>query len=203
MIPYGNPRMRTMLTQADRENYGDEFLDLTRRAAVDAVGPQLNQLRQENAHLRQMAQRSQRADIERALDNSGIDWHAVYNDPRFSQWLSEQDPYNDGTRSQHLRRAVAAGDSNRVVRFYAGFLQEAGHHAPAGQRSHQSRSPATSGNIYTRQQITDLYKRRRLGQISDSRWAQIEPDIVKAAAQGRVAGAINPVDGTEMTRLAR
>jgi hypothetical protein len=192
------------LTPQDYADYGSEFLDMTRRAAVDAVGPELQRLNAENQHLRAMAQRSQRADIERALDNSGIDWHAVYNDPRFSQWLSEQDPYNDGTRSQHLRRAVAAGDANRVVRFYQGFLTEAGHHASAGhQRSYQSRSPATSGNLYTRQQITDLYKRRCDGLISDADWARREADIVKAAAQGRVVGAINPVDGTEMTRLAR
>jgi len=192
-----------MLTRQDEENYGPEFLDVARRAAADALQPELQQLLAQNQQLRQMAQRSQRADIERALDQAVPNWHEVYGDPRFSQWLSEQDSYNDGTRSQLLRRAVAAGDASRVVRFYQGFLTEAGHHAPAGQRSHQSRSPATSGNIYTRQQITDLYKQRRFGQISDSRWAQIEPDIVKAAAQGRVAGAINPVDGTEMTRLAR
>ena len=191
------------ITSQDVDDYGSAFIDFTRRAAVDAVRPELQRLHAENAELRQMAQQSQTANIQAALDRDLPQWRQVYSNPEFSDWLQSPDPYAGESRSQLLRRAVAAGDSNRVVRFYAGFLQEAGHHAPAGQRSHQSRSPATSGNIYTRQQITDLYKQRRFGQISDSRWAQIEPDIVKAAAQGRVAGAINPVDGTEMTRLAR
>jgi hypothetical protein len=190
-----------MITQQDVDDYGSAFIDLTRRAAVDAVGPELQRLHAENAQLRGMAQRSQRAEIERALDNSGIDWHAVYNDPRFSQWLSEQDPYNDGTRSQHLRRAVAAGDASRVVRFYQGFLTEAGHHASAGHhRGAQSRQTASSGNIYTRPQIAKLYEQRRLGQISDARWGPLEADIVRAAGEGRIAGALGP-DGTEISRL--
>jgi hypothetical protein len=191
-----------LLTRQDEENFGSELIDMSRRAAMDVVQPELQRLNAENQQLRQMAARAQRAEIERALDNSGIDWHAVYNDPRFSQWLSEQDPYNDGTRSQLLRRAVAAGDASRVVRFYQGFLQAA-HHAPAGQRSHQSRQTASGGNVYTRQQITNFYKQRRDRHISDADWARREADIVKAAAEGRVVGAINPVDGTEMSRLVR
>jgi hypothetical protein len=139
-----------MLTRQDEENYGPEFLDVARRAALDALAPEVRALQQQSAQLRQMAQRAERAEIERALDNSGIDWHAVYNDPRFSQWLSEQDSYNDGTKSQLLRRAVAAGDASRVVRFYQGFLAEQGH-APAYQSRSQSRPTASSGKrIYSR-----------------------------------------------------
>jgi hypothetical protein len=89
-----------------------------------------------------------------------------------------------------------------VVRFYAGFLQEAGHHAPAYQARSQSRPVASGGKpIYTRQQITEFYKQRRLGQISDADWARREADIVRAPSEGRVVGMINPVDGTEMSRL--
>jgi hypothetical protein len=190
-----------MLTRQDEENYGAEFLDLTRRAALDALAPEVRALQQQSAQLQQMAQRSQRADIERALDQAVPNWHEVYGDPRFSQWLSEQDSYNDGTRSQLLRRAVAAGDSNRVVRFYQGFLTAAGH-GHAGQRSYQSRSAAGSGRpLYSREDIKRLYEQRRKGEISDSRWAQIEPDIFAAGREGRVAGAQNLTDGTAMSRL--
>jgi hypothetical protein len=62
---------------------------------------------------------------------------------------------------------------------------------------------ATGGNIYTRQQITDFYKQRRDGHINDANWARREADIIAAGREGRVVGAINPVDGTEMSRLAR
>jgi hypothetical protein len=185
------------ITQADVENYGEDFIDLTRRAAADAVQPALNQLRQENVYLRQMAQRSQNASIQQALDRALPNWQEVYGNPAFSTWLESQDPYAGETRSQLLRRAVAAGDASRVVRFYQGFLAEHGH-APASQRS-QSRQTASGGNIYTRQQIAEFYKRRQNGLIDDKSWAAREADIFAAANQGRVVGAIGP-DGTEMSR---
>ena len=52
----------------------------------------------------------------------------------------------------------------------------------------------------TRQQIADFYKRRRLGGIPDAKWNALEADIVRAAGEGRIAGALGP-DGTEISRL--
>jgi hypothetical protein len=192
-----------MLTQADRENYGDDFLDMTRRAAADAVRPELQRLHAENAQLRQMAARSQNASIEQALDRGAPGWRDIYHDPRFAEWLAELDPYAAAPRSQLMRNAVSVGDANRVVRFYQGFLQKAGHSA-GHQRAHQSRPAATGGRpLYSRDDIKRLYEQRRKGEISDSRWAQIEPDIFAAGAAGRIAGALSLVDGTELTRLTR
>jgi hypothetical protein len=191
------------ITSQDVDDYGSAFIDFTRRAAVDAVRPELQRLHAENAELRQMAQQSQTANIQAALDRDLPQWRQVYSNPEFSDWLQSPDPYAGESRSQLLRRAVAAGDSNRVVRFYQGFLAEHGH-ASAAQRSHQSRSPVTSGKrIYSRPEISSLYKRRRDGLIDDRSWAQIEADIFAASRQGRVIGALSLVDGTEMTRLAR
>jgi hypothetical protein len=139
-----------VITQSDVENYGSEFIDLTRRAAAEAVSPALNQLRQENAQLRQMAARSQNANIQAALDREVRDWRSTYADPAFSTWLESPDDYSAATRSQLLRHAVANGDSSRVVAIYRGFERE-GHHASAGQHGQrsQSRQTATGGNIYT------------------------------------------------------
>jgi hypothetical protein len=185
-----------MLTQQDLDDYGPAFIDMTRRAAVDAVAPELQQLRAQNQQLRQMAARAQNTRIQQALDQALPHWRSTYANPAFSEWLESPDPYAGEPRAQLLRRAVAAG-----VRFYAGFEREA-HHAPAGhQRAQQSRPAASGGNIYTCQQITDFYKRRRDGLISDADWARREADIVRAASEGRVVGALNLTDGTEMSRL--
>jgi hypothetical protein len=67
-----------MISQQDVENYGEELIDMSRRAAVEALGPELNALRQENQHLRHLTARSQRADIERALDQHVPDWRSIY-----------------------------------------------------------------------------------------------------------------------------
>jgi hypothetical protein len=89
-----------LVTAEDRENYGDELISLTQRAAVEALSPELNALRQENNHLRGMAQRQQHVEIERALDRSVPSWREIYQDPGFSQWLSEPDDFSGATRSQ-------------------------------------------------------------------------------------------------------
>jgi hypothetical protein len=48
-----------------------------------------------------------------------------------------------------------------------------------------------------------LYEQRRLGTISDAKWGPLEADIIAAGREGRIAGAVNLVDGTELTRLVR
>jgi hypothetical protein len=162
--------------------------------------PELQRLHAENQRLQGMAQRAQTSAIQAALDRDVPGWkERIFADPAFSTWLESPDPYNDGTRSQLLRRAVANGDADRVVRFYRGFLAE---HAPAGQqRAAQSRQTSAGGNIYTRAQIASLYDRRRKGEISDTDWARWEADIFAASRQGRIVGALNLSDGTQMSRL--
>jgi hypothetical protein len=148
--------------------------------------------------LRHLQQRSQRADIERALDQQVPNWREVYQDLRFSEWLSLPDDYSGATRSQLLRNAVANGDASRVTVFYAGFLAQHGQ-----ARSYQSRPAATGAKpVYTRPQIRSLYEQRAHGTISDAKWGPLEADIVKAASEGRVVGAIGR-DGTELSRWAR
>ena len=189
-----------LVTAEDRENYGDELISMTQRAAREVMAPELQLLRAENNQLRHQQQRQQYVEIERALDQRVPSWRDIYSDPAFSQWLSLPDEYSGQTRSQLMRNAVAVGDAARVVNFYRGFLAEAGHPASAGQRS---RSSATGNKpLYSREDIRKLYEQRARGAISDARWGPIEADIVKAAAEGRVVGALGR-DGTELSRWAR
>jgi hypothetical protein len=185
-----------LITDQDRENYGGEFIDFSRRAAYDAVAPDLRQLRAENQRLRGMAQRSQHIEIERALAQQVPNWREIYANPAFAEWLSSPDPYSGGVRSQLMRNAVANGDAHRVVQFYKGFLAQHG----ATARGSSPRRTAPSGTIYTRQQIADLYERRRKHEFTDATWAKWEAEIMAAANQGRIAGALDK-DGNKLTEL--
>ena len=128
-------------------------------------------------------------------------WRTTYADPEFSAWLSSPDPCAGETRSQLLRRAVSNGDAARVVRFYQGFERE-GHASAGHQRAHQPRPTAAGGRpIYSRDEIKQLYEKRRLRQIDDRQWSAIESDIFAAGREGRVAGALNLTDGTAVSRL--
>jgi hypothetical protein len=191
-----------VLTQQDFEDYGQDFVNFSRRAALEALGPEVRALQQQNHQLRAMAQRAQNADIQRTLDQSIPDWRAIYRNPAFAAWLSAPDDYSGAVRSQLMRNAVDNGDAGRVVQFYKGFLAEAGHQAPAGQqRAYQSRPAATGGpRVYSRQEIASLYERRRKGLIDAATWAKWEPAIIKAANEGRIAGALDR-DGNKLTEL--
>ena len=181
-----------MITAQDHQDYGSELIDLARRAAYDALAPDLQQLRAQNQHLRQMAQRAQHGEIERALDRAVPAWRDVFQNPAFSAWLSAPDEYSGAVRSQMMRHAVDVGDVGRVVRFYQGFLaQDRG--APAGQQRAQQSRPAATGAkpIYSREQIKRLYEQRRLGHISDANWARQEADIVAAGREGRVTSSFD------------
>jgi hypothetical protein len=180
-----------MITRDDVDSYGSELIEMTQRAALDAVAPQLQRLHAENQQLRAMAARAQNSEIQRGLDQSVNGWRDTYADPRFSQWLQSPDDYSGAARSQLLRDAVNKGDTARVAAIYRGFQQEVGQHAPAYQRT-QSRQPASGGKpIYTREQIKRLYEERRLGRISDANWALREADIIAAGREGRVTSSFD------------
>jgi hypothetical protein len=193
----GAPMHSQLVTAEDEENYGGALIDMSKRAALDALSPALAHLQAENQQLRGMAQRSQRVEIERTLDQSVPDWRSTYANPNFAAWLAGQDDYSAVTRSQLLRHAVAVGDAGRVAAIYKGFQAQAGLHASAAR---QSRQGAAGGKpVYGREDIRRLYEQRRLGHINDAKWGPIESDIVKAAAEGRVVGAVGP-DGTAVSR---
>jgi hypothetical protein len=180
-----------LVTEQDRENYGDELIGMSQRAAYDAVRPELERLHAENQNLRSMAQRSQRAEIERALDSQVSNWRSIYANPAFADWLSQPDDYSAATRSQLLRNAVSNGDAGRVVAFYRGFQQNPAGQARSYPRGSSPRAATGARPIYTRQQIANLYERRRKGEFNDARWAQIEADIIAAGREGRVTSSFD------------
>jgi hypothetical protein len=170
-----------MITQQDRDDYGDQLIAFSRRAALDALGPEVRALQQENQHLQGRLRQQVRHNLEQQLDRSVPGWRQVYDDPNWRAWLDAPDDYSGQSRRELINRAAEAGDVHRVAAFF--------RQPPASQPAYRARSrqPATGGpRVYSRQEIAALYERRRKGGIDDARWAQIEADIVKAASEGRI-----------------
>jgi hypothetical protein len=181
---------------------------MTQLAAREVMVPEINALRAQNQQLRGIAQRNMHAEIERALDSQVPNWREVYADSQFADWLALPDRYSGGIRSQLMRHAVAVGDAARVVRFYQGFISEHGvsfDQRSGGARGYprgsSPRSGAPSGKIYNRAEIKRLYEERRAGRIPDNKWGPLEADLVRAGAEGRVVGALDLRDGTQMSML--
>src|SRR5215467_9586932 len=127
--------MPDYLTQADRQNFGDELIDLAQRSAMHAVSPHLQQLEEQNSELRNRLARETKKNLDLALEREGIPWQQINQSPRFLVWLEGKDTLSGCVRQTLLNDAVAKGDAARVINFFRGFMAEegvAGQHGQAG-----------------------------------------------------------------------
>lgn len=126
------------ITAAEREAYGEDFLNIVKKQAGAQVTPQVAQLQEEINNLRsrldnvgEFVGETTRERTHAYLNQHTPNWLELNNDPRFIEWLSLPDPYTGAIRHELLKAAYAKFDAPRVNAFFQGFLaQEA---APAPQ----------------------------------------------------------------------
>src|SRR5262245_50394536 len=196
--------MASYLTQEDLNNFGGELIDVVQRGARQAMAPVVDRLEQENEQLRnhvaQQIQRDLHAQVEREVPN----WREVNADQRWLAWLAGIDTYSGYTRQALLNDATAKGDAGRVVRIFRGFIadvsgQPAQPAQPGPVGSRQAAQPGR-GQIYTRDQITQMARLRQKGAINDADWRRWEYELCRASKEGRVRGALSLDDGLPVTR---
>lgn len=210
------PVHNKLITDADREAYGDEFLDTVARAARGAVQPDLERLQTENQELKKRVitedQRQLRTDLARAVPN----WAATQRSPEWNRWLHLPNVYTNQVRGEMLRAAYAAADAPKVIALFQDFVKEVqatGGTVPTGQRQEQQQAPRTPAieldtlaapgrarpaggdtqspadkPTYTRQQIAANYadKRRGLYNGRETVWANLDADMIAAGREGRI-----------------
>jgi hypothetical protein len=114
-----------LITDQDRTDYGDELIDLARRAGREAVAPELAALKAENARLTSLVQSTTKRELFTSLDAKLPQWRAINKDTRFKSWLRLPNIYTGEVRSEMLNRAVEAANAPLVLRFFQDFLAEA------------------------------------------------------------------------------
>lgn len=205
-----------LLTPEDREKYGDELLDVVRRAALEAVQPELQTLDQQNRQVVQRVTQSQRNATLASLDAELPEWRTINVSQRFRQWCALPDIYSGQVRAVLLRNAIQAAQAPRALAIFKGFLAEeqaTGHlpapqpapqppapgHAPAVPletlvapgRAHpapgQSGSPAEKP-VFTRAMISQFYRDKMTGKWAgrDDAMNAYEQAIFLAQREGRV-----------------
>ena len=189
------------LTREDEQNFGPELLDVAMRAAAHAVGPELQQLREENQDLQNQLNATTKTTIDRELDAAVPDWRQINADERFHRWLLMPEPYSGIIRDRLLKDAVAAANAQRVVSIFQGYLREAGaaEQAPAGPAPRRAARAPSGQRIYDRSEITRMWNLRRQGKIDDQAWLRWEHELCRASREGRVRAALN-IDGIPVTR---
>jgi len=194
--------MASYLTQEDERNFGPELLDVAIRAARHAVSPELQRLHEENQELQGQLNSATKMTIDRELDAAVPDWRQINADERFHSWLLMPEPYSGVIRDRLLKDAAAAGDAQRLINFFRGFLREqggAGQPAAAGHASQRSSRASSGQRIYDRSEITRMWTLRRQGKIDDQAWLRWEHELCRASKEGRVRGALD-ADGVPRSR---
>jgi hypothetical protein len=175
------------LTQADVENYGSELLDVSQRAAMQAVAPYLQNLEQQNAQLWHQQAREQRRALDERVAAAVPNFREVDRDPRWHQWLIGVDLMSGRVRQSLLNEAINSGDAQRVQLFFKQFQQQGGQTSTSASAPRRTRS-ATSKPFYTHNAIKQLYEAHRKGAYvgREAEWARQEQDIFAAQREGRV-----------------
>jgi hypothetical protein len=210
------PDAPSYLTQEDVQNYGNELIDVTQRAALHAIAPHLMSLEQQNAELQARLAKEARRNLDQQVEMAVPNYRDIDRDPRWHRWLLGVDVLSGRVRQQLLNEAISSVSAPRVISFFRGFLNEevaTGHndsapisHQPAAPRETavDLRSlatpgrarPATGGDaslpperpFYTRAQIRDLYSAHRKGAYvgREAEWARQDADIIAAGREGRI-----------------
>jgi hypothetical protein len=145
-VPAPPPQPKNYLTDADVKEYGHDVIDLAKRAAKEAIEPELLALREENKHLKQLNSETAHNVVIEMLSDAVPNWAEINKDPKFKAWMRSEDFYSGRIRQEMLNEAAAAHNARRVIAFYKGFLteQKATGHVPDPQTPAPAPAPAAA-----------------------------------------------------------
>ena len=134
-----------LLSDAERQEYGNELLDVMGRRTMEIVGPEIaklsdtvRQLMQENQQLKQtvggvrnVVSQDVTGRFYDTLDKELPDWDVTNHDPEFVRWLDNVDPFSGRVRKDLLGEAHRNNEASRVLNIIKGYRQEVAAVNPA------------------------------------------------------------------------
>lgn len=179
------------------EEYGDNLIDLIRRAAREEVSAKQTEIETLKAKVEafegKVATNTEVSFYDR-LTQLVPDWRVVNDDSRFHQWLNDFDDYGN-RRQDMLSVAEETKDANKVAKFFDGFKKSIATQAATANRSLEQQVapdvnravvPPQGKRIWTRPEITEFYSQMRRGAINAKDAVAIEADIQAAIVEGRI-----------------
>jgi len=115
---------KKLITDQDRETYGDDLIDVAKRAAMETIGPEIESLRTENQNLKKQVTSTGQKELRSALTQAVPDWAAINKSQQFLTWLALPNIYTGQIRRDMLRTAYAAADAPRVIALFRDFVGE-------------------------------------------------------------------------------
>ena len=145
-----------LVTDEERTDYGEDFLDVVKRAAREEFEPVKRQLEHENAALKAqltgfgaqveaMSEQEMFQATERAYPN----WDALNRSDPWKAWLAMPDPFDGQRRLDKIQRQWGLRNVSSVLNFVRAFLNEEAALRPAegSERTDTSAPSRANGKV--------------------------------------------------------
>jgi hypothetical protein len=197
-------------TEKEIDEFGEDLVNMMLRTAENIAGPQVAQLRQENARLASTVQTTVQHVTRSAADRFWDDladmvpeWAEINASQEWLDWLQQPDVFSGRTRNDGLQSAFAEHNARRVAGIFEAFKAEDARARSTAPGSHvdpatliapgqPAGTPAPAGNdaaatrIWTEEEVRQFYSAVRRGHIKGERKAQMEAEINEALRSGRI-----------------
>lgn len=188
----------SLISPEDREKYGDDLLDVIKRAAQEQVAAKDVEISELKRQLESVTTTTAKTAELSFFDQLGTlvpDWVVINGDDQFLKWLDEYDEFTGRTRQDLLSEAEQARDATRVARFFAGWKASKTASATNSQRQLESQvapdskrasTPPPGKRFFSRREIADFYAAARRGEIGAKEMVAMESEIHAATIEGRI-----------------
>ena len=197
-----------LVTDDDRQEFGDELIEVQRKVAREETADliaRFEALEAENAQLKQQLDdtgaRVVTASFEQRLTQLVPDFAEVNVDPRWINWLNEEDPMLRGPRLTAAQAAYAEGDAEGVAHFVTLFkeslqpvdtedsgrtqeLENQIQPSTSGASLPPQNQPGTLTDADIRTMFTKVMSLNAAGRLDEAR--KLEAEIDAAYQEGRV-----------------
>jgi hypothetical protein len=201
------------VTAKEREEFGEELVQLMARIAKANSGQEVRLLQAEVNRLKgsvqqtvQIGSETRMEKVWNMLDAWRNDWRVINDSQQFLDWLQNIDIMSGRPRQEGLTAAFESGDGTRVTGIFKRFVEEDSSFRPTAQptppaaqvdqatlvapsppRGGSEVAPnGSSGRIFSEQEISDFYSRVQRGRITPEEKASTEKEIMAAVAANRV-----------------
>ena len=200
----------SLVTDADRAEFGEELLDVQRRVAREVSEEYSGRLEQQDAVIQKLqddlaATGSQVGEVgfSQRLNIAVPDFPQIDNDERWVSWLNEHDPMLRGPRRDQAQQAFDAGDVEAIAHYVSLWKETLA--APADARPNQAelekqvapnrsansvrtQSTAQNSKVYSPRDADRAWEKVRTlntrGQYAEAE--KLEADLTVAYMEGRV-----------------
>ena len=158
----------SLVTDADRAEFGEELLDVQRRVAREVSQDYEGRLEQQDVVIQKLEEKLQQTGnqvgevgFSQRLNQAVPDFPQIDNDERWVSWLNEHDPMLRGPRRVQAQQAFDAGDVEAIAHYVNLWKETLA--APTAAKSNQAElekqvAPNRSANSVRTQSTTQNSK---------------------------------------------